>query len=136
MRATFRQDLKELKLRPSTDVHDYQVRLRAAQKFLAKVGSLERALKLPRLPVRVLFLCSGGLWSNALRACGQGDKVKLSLQFRGREIEMQSIGRDLFQVRSDRSLSSSDCRPLIGLMLTPLCEVCRNLSMMWDQRLR
>ena len=28
----------------------------------------------------------------------QGDKVKLSLQFRGREIEMQSIGRDLFQV--------------------------------------
>jgi translation initiation factor IF-3 len=29
----------------------------------------------------------------------QGDKVKLSLQFRGREIEMQDIGRDLFQVR-------------------------------------
>lgn len=29
--------MKELKLRPSTDVHDYQVRLRAAQKFLAKV---------------------------------------------------------------------------------------------------
>ena len=32
-----RQDLKELKFRPSTDVHDYQVRLRAAQKFIAKV---------------------------------------------------------------------------------------------------
>ena len=41
VRATCRQDLKELKLRPSTDVHDYQVRLRAAQKFLAKVGSLK-----------------------------------------------------------------------------------------------
>ena len=32
-----RQDLKELKFRPNTDVHDYQVRLRAAQKFIAKV---------------------------------------------------------------------------------------------------
>ena len=32
-----RQDLKELKFRPSTDVHDYQVRLRSAQKFIAKV---------------------------------------------------------------------------------------------------
>ncbi len=31
-----RQDLKELKLRPNTDVHDYRVRLRAAQKFIAK----------------------------------------------------------------------------------------------------
>ena len=76
------------------------------------------------------------LWSKGLRACGQGDKVKLSLQFRGREIEMQSIGRDLFQVRSDRSLRSSTCRHPVGLSLTPLCEVCRNLSMMWDQRLR
>ncbi len=38
--ATNRQDMKELKLRPSTDVHDYQVRLRAAQKFLAKVRIL------------------------------------------------------------------------------------------------
>ena len=35
-----RQDLKELKFRPSTDVHDYQVRLRSAQKFIAKVRAL------------------------------------------------------------------------------------------------
>lgn len=34
-----RQDVKELKVRPGTDVHDYEVRLRAAQKFLAKVSS-------------------------------------------------------------------------------------------------
>ena len=32
-----RQDVKELKVRPGTDVHDYEVRIRAAQKFLAKV---------------------------------------------------------------------------------------------------
>ncbi len=31
--------MKELKVRPGTDVHDYEVRLRAAQKFLAKVSS-------------------------------------------------------------------------------------------------
>jgi hypothetical protein len=32
-----RSDLKELKMRPSTDEHDYQVRLRSAIKFLIKV---------------------------------------------------------------------------------------------------
>ena len=32
-----RSDLKELKIRPSTDEHDYQVRLRSAIKFLIKV---------------------------------------------------------------------------------------------------
>ncbi|KAK9909368.1 hypothetical protein WJX75_001091 [Coccomyxa subellipsoidea] len=57
-----RQDLKELKFRPSTDVHDYQVRLRAAQKFIAK-----------------------------------GDKVKLTLTFKGREMQFQEIGKDLFK---------------------------------------
>lgn len=56
-----RVEVKELKLRPNTDVHDYQVRLRAAEKFIAK-----------------------------------GNKVKLSLQFRGREMEFQEIGRELF----------------------------------------
>ena len=35
--AECRQDVKELKVRPGTDVHDYEVRLKAAQKFLAKV---------------------------------------------------------------------------------------------------
>ena len=32
-----RQDTKELKLRPGTEVHDYDVRVRSAQKFIAKV---------------------------------------------------------------------------------------------------
>jgi Translation initiation factor IF-3, C-terminal domain len=32
-----RVEVKELKLRPNIDVHDYQVRFRAAQKFLEKV---------------------------------------------------------------------------------------------------
>lgn len=57
-----RQDIKELKVRPSTDVHDYQVRLRAAQKFLAK-----------------------------------GDKVKFSLQFRGREMQFQEEGSKMME---------------------------------------
>ncbi|KAK9812779.1 hypothetical protein WJX72_003520 [[Myrmecia] bisecta] len=56
-----RQEVKELKLRPNTDVHDYQVRLRAAQNFLSK-----------------------------------GMKVKLSLQFRGREMQFQELGRQMF----------------------------------------
>ena len=55
-------ETKELKLRPATDVHDYQVKVRAAQKFLAK-----------------------------------GDKVKLTLQFKGREMEFKDIGRQMFE---------------------------------------
>ena len=56
-----RQELKELKLRLNTDVHDYQVRLRAAQKFIAK-----------------------------------GDKVKLTVSLRGREMEYAASCRELF----------------------------------------
>ncbi len=33
-----RVELKELKIRPNTDVHDYQVRLRSAAKFISKVS--------------------------------------------------------------------------------------------------
>jgi translation initiation factor IF-3 len=35
--STDRVDIKELKIRPATDVHDYQVRLRSARNFLSKV---------------------------------------------------------------------------------------------------
>jgi translation initiation factor IF-3 len=54
-------ETKELKLRPATDVHDYQVKVRAAQKFLSK-----------------------------------GARVKLTVQFKGREMEFKGIGRELF----------------------------------------
>jgi translation initiation factor IF-3 len=54
-------ETKELKMRPGTDVHDYQVKVRAAQKFIDK-----------------------------------GLRVKLTLQFRGREMEFKEIGRAMF----------------------------------------
>lgn len=54
-------ETKELKMRPGTDVHDYQVKVRAAQKFIDK-----------------------------------GFRVKLTLQFRGREMEFKDIGREMF----------------------------------------
>lgn len=54
-------ETKELKMRPGTDVHDYQVKVRAAQKFIEK-----------------------------------GLRVKLTLQFRGREMEFKEIGREMF----------------------------------------
>jgi len=55
-------EVKELKMRPGTDVHDYQVRVRAAQKFIDK-----------------------------------NFRVKLTLQFRGREMEFKEIGREMFE---------------------------------------
>jgi translation initiation factor IF-3 len=100
-----RQDLKELKFRPSTDVHDYQVRLRAAQKFIAKVRPLVQYCRSFQGPGAMLEKV--GLFGvlhvaeiifkvvNAL----QGDKVKLTLTFKGREMQFQEIGKDLFKVR-------------------------------------
>jgi translation initiation factor IF-3 len=53
-------DVKEIKLRPGIDDHDYEVKLRAMKKFL-----------------------------------GEGDKVKITLRFRGREMAHQELGAQL-----------------------------------------
>ncbi len=55
-------EVKEIKLRPNIDIHDYNVKLRAAQKFL-----------------------------------GGGDKVKVTLRFRGREMAHQDLGLGMLQ---------------------------------------
>jgi translation initiation factor IF-3 len=58
-------ELKELKLRPNIDDHDYDVKMRAAQRFLE-----------------------------------EGDKVKLTMRFRGREMAHQDLGMNvLIRVR-------------------------------------
>jgi len=54
--------LKEVKFRPKTDQHDYQVKLK-----------------------------------NAIRFLNQGDRVKVTMRFRGREMLHQDIGRDFLQ---------------------------------------
>lgn len=59
--------LKEVKLRPVTDEHDYQIKLRNAKRFLE-----------------------------------DGDKVKFSVQFRGREMAHQELGLNyLIRVEAD-----------------------------------
>jgi len=55
-------EVKEVKFRPNTDVHDYDVKMRNVFKFL-----------------------------------GNGDKVKITLRFRGREMAHQDVGRELLQ---------------------------------------
>ena len=60
-------DVKEIKMRPNIDSHDYDVKMRAMQKFL-----------------------------------GEGDKVKVTLRFRGREMAHQDLGRKVLErVRVD-----------------------------------
>lgn len=53
-------EVKEIKLRPNIDVHDYDVKMRSAVKFI-----------------------------------GEGDKVKVTMRFRGREITHQQLGMDV-----------------------------------------
>ncbi len=53
-------NLKEIKLRPTTEIHDYSFKIKNAQKFLSK-----------------------------------GDKVKFSVQFKGREMQHTKLGYDL-----------------------------------------
>ena len=61
------QEIKEIKMRPNIDVHDYDVKMRNVKKFIE-----------------------------------EGDKVKMTLRFRGREMAHQELGMDLLnRVRDD-----------------------------------
>ena len=61
------QDIKEVKMRPNIDTHDYDVKMRNVVKFIEN-----------------------------------GDKVKCTLRFRGREMAHQQLGMDLLnRVRDD-----------------------------------
>ena len=60
-------EVKEIKMRPSIDDHDYDTKMKAARRFL-----------------------------------DEGDKVKMTLRFRGREMAHQELGLQLlFRVRDD-----------------------------------
>jgi translation initiation factor IF-3 len=56
------QEIKEIKMRPNIDDHDYDVKMRSIQKFI-----------------------------------GEGDKVKVTLRFRGRELAHGELGMRLLQ---------------------------------------
>lgn len=56
------QDVKEIKMRPNIDTHDYEVKMRALNKFIE-----------------------------------EGDKVKVTLRFRGREMAHLELGMDLLK---------------------------------------
>ena len=55
-------NLKEIKLRPVTEIHDYNFKIKNAQRFLTK-----------------------------------GDKVKFTVQFRGREMQHTHLGNELME---------------------------------------
>jgi len=60
-------DVKEIKMRPGIDEHDYQVKMRSVRRFL-----------------------------------DEGDKVKMTIRFRGREMAHQELGmKVLDRIRSD-----------------------------------
>lgn len=60
------QDVKEIKMRPGIDVHDYNVKLKKVHQFI-----------------------------------GNGDKVKLTIRFRGREMAHQDLGMDVLNRVAD-----------------------------------
>lgn len=61
------QDIKEIKMRPNIDTHDYDVKMRNVSKFIE-----------------------------------EGDKVKITLRFRGREMAHQELGINVLnRVRDD-----------------------------------
>ena len=56
------QEIKEIKMRPNIDDHDYETKMKAMHKFI-----------------------------------GEGDKVKVTLRFRGRELSQQQLGMNLLR---------------------------------------
>ncbi len=55
-------DVKEIKMRPGIDIHDYEVKMRSVRRFIA-----------------------------------DGDKVKMTIRFRGREMAHQDLGMDVLK---------------------------------------
>jgi translation initiation factor IF-3 len=71
-------NLKEIKLRPVTEIHDYNFKLKNAQKFLTK-----------------------------------GDKVKFTVQFKGREMQHTDLGHELMKriIDDTSNLGKVEVRP-------------------------
>jgi len=71
-------NLKEIKLRPVTEIHDYNFKIKNAQKFLTK-----------------------------------GDKVKFTVQFRGREMQHTNLGYELMEriTNDTSSLGKIEVKP-------------------------
>jgi translation initiation factor IF-3 len=71
-------NLKEIKLRPVTEIHDYNFKIKNAQKFLTK-----------------------------------GDKVKFTVQFRGREMQHTNLGHELMKriINDTTNLGKVEIRP-------------------------
>lgn len=61
-------EVKEIKMRPNIDAHDYEVKMRAIRRFFE-----------------------------------EGDKVKVTLRFRGREMAHQQLGMDLLHKVRDET---------------------------------
>ena len=74
------QDVKEIKMRPGIDIHDYQVKMRSVNKFLET-----------------------------------GDKVKVTMRFRGREMAHQELGMAVLErVREETvELAKVETMPLL-----------------------
>ncbi|MEY4706930.1 MAG: hypothetical protein RJB58_653 [Pseudomonadota bacterium] len=60
------QEIKEIKMRPNIDSHDYDVKMRSVNRFIE-----------------------------------EGDKVKITLRFRGRELSHQELGMNLLKKVQD-----------------------------------
>ena len=71
-------NLKEIKLRPTTGIHDYNFKIKNAKKFLAK-----------------------------------GDKVKFTVQFKGREMQHTNLGYNLMNriINDTSTLGKVEVRP-------------------------
>ena len=71
-------NLKEIKLRPVTEIHDYNFKIKNAQRFLTK-----------------------------------GDKVKFTVQFKGREMQHTHLGHELMQriINDTSSLGKVEIQP-------------------------
>ncbi len=66
------QDIKEVKMRPNIDTHDYDVKMRNVNKFI-----------------------------------DNGDKVKVTLRFRGREMAHQELGMNLLRRVQDDTVETA-----------------------------
>ena len=87
-------DVKEIKFRPNTDIHDYEVKMRSVTKFL-----------------------------------DHGDKVKITMRFRGREMAHQELGKDLLERVAEDTAD-------IGKIDSIPNEIKQRYKIVWDMSMK
>ena len=89
--------LKEIKMRPVTETHDYKFKVKNAKKFIAKGDKVKFTIRFKGRELQHSHLGRELMdkIKTDMQDIGKGDKVKFTIRFKGRELQHSHLGREL-----------------------------------------